>query len=46
METKEVKFVIHTADLSFINKNLERVTEEGEFEIMINNKKLSLYVKD
>ena len=45
-ETKEVKFVIYTSDLSFINKNLERVTEEGEFEIMINNKKLSLYVKD
>lgn len=41
-ETKEVTFTIHKNDLSFINKDLKRVTEKGEFEIMINNQKKSL----
>lgn len=43
-ETKEVKLILHTTDLSFINKNLKRVTEPGEFELIMNNKKLSIYV--
>lgn len=43
-ESKEIKFMIHRSDLSFINKELKRVTEDGEFQIMINNQKKSLYV--
>lgn len=43
-ESKEIRFMIHRQDLSFINKELKRVTEDGEFQIMINNQKKSLYV--
>ena len=43
-ELKEIRFMIHRLDLSFINKELKRVTEDGEFQIMINNQKKSLYV--
>ena len=43
-ELKEIRFMIHRQDLSFINKELKRVTEDGEFQIMINNQKKSLYV--
>lgn len=43
-ESKEVQFVLHKDDLSFINKDLKRVTEAGEFELMINNKKKSINV--
>lgn len=43
-ESKEQRFMIHRSDLSFINKDLKRVTEDGEFQIMINNQKKSLYV--
>ncbi len=44
MQTTEVSFCIHKNDLSFINKELKRVTEKGEFEIIINSQKKSLYV--
>ncbi len=43
-ESKEVVFIIHSNDLSFINKKLDRVTEKGEFEIIINNQKKTFYV--
>jgi beta-glucosidase len=45
-ETKEVEFVLHKDDLSFINKELKRVTENGEFELQLNNVKKSIYVTD
>jgi beta-glucosidase len=45
-ESKTVKFVIDKEDLSFINKNLERVTEAGEFEIQIGDQKRSFMLKD
>lgn len=44
-QSKEVEFVIHKDDLSFINKDLKRVTEPGDFELMINNKKKTINVK-
>lgn len=45
-ESKYVEFVIHKNDLSFINKNLQRVTEKGEFEITVNDKKQSIHVEE
>lgn len=44
-ETKTVEFLLRKEDLSFINKKLERVTENGEFEIIIKDQKKSLNVK-
>nr|MBK9649897.1 glycoside hydrolase family 3 C-terminal domain-containing protein [Bacteroidota bacterium] len=44
-QTTQVEFVIHKNDLSFINKDLKRVTEKGDFEIMINNEKKLINVK-
>jgi beta-glucosidase len=44
-ESKEVEFVVHKTDLSFINKNLQRVTEKGEFEISINGKMQKINVE-
>jgi beta-glucosidase len=38
-ETKEVSFVLNRSDLSFINEKLQRVTEPGEFLIMIGEKR-------
>jgi beta-glucosidase len=40
-ETKEVSFNLKKADLSFINEKLQRVTEPGEFLIMIGEKRAS-----
>jgi beta-glucosidase len=40
-ETKEVSFSLSKADLSFINEKLQRVTEPGEFLIMIGEKRAS-----
>jgi beta-glucosidase len=40
-ETKEVSFSLSKADLSFINEKLQRVTEPGEFLIMIGEKRTS-----
>jgi beta-glucosidase len=34
-ETREVKFNLSTADLSFTNQKLERVTEPGKFDVWI-----------
>ena len=38
-ETKQVTFTIDKNDLSFINSKLKPVTEPGEFEVMIGDKK-------
>jgi beta-glucosidase len=43
-ESKEVQFVIYKDDLSFINKDLKRISETGEFELMINTKRKSINV--
>ncbi|ANW97258.1 glycosyl hydrolase [Wenyingzhuangia fucanilytica] len=37
-ETKTVTFTLKATDLSFVNKNLKRVTEEGDFKVFIGNK--------
>jgi beta-glucosidase len=44
-ETKKVEFEIKKSDFSFINKELKRVTESGEIELMINNQKKLIYVQ-
>lgn len=36
-ETKTVKFILHTSDLSFINAELKRVTEPGEFKVQVGD---------
>ncbi|MBK8953079.1 MAG: glycoside hydrolase family 3 C-terminal domain-containing protein [Chitinophagaceae bacterium] len=38
-ETKTVTFIIDNTDLAFVNAALKTVTEPGEFEIMIGDKK-------
>ena len=43
-ETKTVYFSIHKSDLSFVNKELQVVTETGEFDLIINNQKKRIYV--
>jgi beta-glucosidase len=43
-ESKSVEFTLNKDDFSFVNKNLKRVTEAGDFEIMINNKIKTLHV--
>ncbi|WP_111708264.1 glycoside hydrolase family 3 N-terminal domain-containing protein [Lutibacter citreus] len=37
-ESKAVEFILNKDDLSFVNAYLKRVTENGEFEILIGNK--------
>ena len=44
-ETKKVEFEIKKSDFSFINKDLKRVTEPGEIELIINDLKKSIYVQ-
>ena len=44
-ETKKIEFEIKKSDFSFINKDLKRVTEPGEIELIINNLKKSIYVQ-
>ncbi|MEY4593645.1 MAG: hypothetical protein RIQ47_55 [Bacteroidota bacterium] len=44
-EEREVVFKLKRKDFSFINKDLNRVTESGEFVIMIADKKTPLYVR-
>jgi beta-glucosidase len=44
-ETKNVEFEITAANLSFINRELKRVTEPGEFLIMIGDEQLTLKFK-
>jgi beta-glucosidase len=43
-ESKVVNFSISRKDISFINKNLQRVTEPGDVELIINNLKKIIYV--
>lgn len=43
-QSQEVTFVVLKSDLSFINKELNRVTEKGEFELFIQNNKQLIYV--
>ena len=44
-ETKSVSCYVRKEDLSFINKDLIRITEPGDFEIIINKQKKMLHVK-
>ena len=44
-ETRKVEFEIKKSDFSFINKDLKRVTEPGEIELIINNLKKIIYVQ-
>jgi beta-glucosidase len=44
-ETKNLLFSISPEQLSFVLPNLTRVVEEGEFEVMIENKKRKFYYK-
>jgi beta-glucosidase len=41
-ETKPVEFKIDAADLSFIDRNMKRITEPGGFLIMIGDKQLEI----
>jgi beta-glucosidase len=43
-EQQTITFQIHKNDLSFINKQLKRVTEAGEFDLMIQNETKRIYV--
>ena len=43
-ESQRVEFTIRAADLSFINKSLQRVTEPGMFDLLLANFKTSFYV--
>jgi beta-glucosidase len=45
-EMKTVNFTIRKKDLSFINKQLIRTTEKGDFELIINTQKQILHVND
>ena len=40
-ETRTVNFTITRDDLAFVNAQLKTVTEPGEFELMIGDKKVS-----
>jgi beta-glucosidase len=44
-ESKTVSFVIDKTDLAFVNAQLKTVTEPGEFEIMVGDKKAKLLYK-
>ena len=43
-EMKTVYFSVHKKDLAFVNKQLQEVTEAGEFDLIINNQKKRIYV--
>ena len=43
-EQQTITFQIHKNDLSFVNKQLKRVTEAGEFDLMIQNETKRIYV--
>ncbi|MCR6639236.1 MAG: glycoside hydrolase family 3 C-terminal domain-containing protein [Sporocytophaga sp.] len=43
--TVTVEFELDKSDLAFVNKNLETVTEPGEFELMIENQKVIISFK-
>jgi beta-glucosidase len=40
-ETQTVSFILHPADLAFVNADLKTVTEAGDFDLMIGNQKAS-----
>lgn len=42
---KEIIFKLRKEDFSFINKNLQRVTEAGEIELIIKDKKVKINVQ-
>jgi len=44
-ETKELRFIMHKEDFSFIDKNLKRITEPGAIEIQLSNQKKVIYVR-
>ncbi|MFM6983075.1 MAG: glycoside hydrolase family 3 C-terminal domain-containing protein, partial [Chitinophagaceae bacterium] len=44
-EKKTVRFTIRAEDLSFVNKQLQRVTERGDFELYIQQLKHHVYFK-
>lgn len=44
-EEKEVTFTCQASNFSFINKSLERVSEPGDIELMINQNKQRIYVE-
>jgi len=44
-ETKKVTFAIDKNDLAFVNAKLKTVTEPGEFEVMISDKKTKFTYK-
>ncbi len=44
-ETKTIEFIVKEKDFSFINKELKRVTEAGDIELMINNQKKMIHVQ-
>ncbi len=44
-ETKEVSFTLHSYDLSFIGRDLKRITEPGKFLISIGNLKKEFVLK-
>ena len=44
-EEKEVTFTCQVSDFLFINKLLERVSEPGDIELMINQNKQRIYVE-
>ena len=43
--TKVVTFTLNKKDFSFINKNLKRVTEPGEIELIIKDQKKKINVQ-
>ena len=44
-ETRKIEFEMKKSDFSFINKDLKRVTEPGEIELIINNLKKIIYAQ-
>jgi beta-glucosidase len=43
-EQQTITFQIHKNELAFVNKQLKRVTEAGEFDLMIQNETKRIYV--
>ena len=42
---QEIVFELSAADLSFVNKDLKWVTEEGDFEVQVGGLKKTFYYK-
>ncbi|MBN2348906.1 MAG: glycoside hydrolase family 3 C-terminal domain-containing protein [Bacteroidales bacterium] len=45
-ESALVEFTLTREDLAFVNSQLERVTEEGDFEVIIEDKTAGFYYKE